>query len=55
MQDAEVKISLNIISSREGGLTAVSEILCDADKIKINLAWGHFLGAQSSIATFEPK
>ena len=38
MQDAEVKISLNIISSREGGLTAVSEILCDADKIKINLA-----------------
>ena len=55
MQDAEVKISLNIISSREGGLTAVSEILCDADKIKINLARGHLLGAQSSIVTFERK
>ena len=55
MQDVEVKKSLNIISFREGNITAVSEILCDADKIKINLAWGHFLGAQSSIVTFEPK
>ena len=38
MQDAEVKKPLNIISFREGGLTAVSEILCNTDKIKINLA-----------------